>query len=450
FMPALQGLGISPAYAMKVYRRYGKESVSAVRENPYRLASDISGIGFRKADDIAATIGIPKNSPIRAEAGVLYILHEMSMEGHVYYPYYTLIRKCTEELRIDGDIIVTAIDKLAGEKKLALEEIKVDNQINGEKAVYLAAFYYAEKGIAERLQDILTYPVNLQLENINDAVEMVKKEMGLPLTKEQIYAVKEAVNNKVMVLTGSPGTGKTTITKAIINLYERMGKTVLLAAPTGRAAKRMEQATGHAAATIHRLLEYNPVTGAFTKNEKNHLKTDLLMIDESSMKGCILSYQLLKAVSPKTAIIYIGDADQLPSVEAGNVLKDIINSKVIPTVRLTEIHRQAGNSMIITNSHLIRDGKMPVTTRLNGKQDFYFFQIEDNEKVLCKIIDLVTDKIPHAFGFDPINDIQVLTPMHKGILGTVNLNAELQKHLNHSTTVLTRGEITLKLGDKVL
>jgi exodeoxyribonuclease V alpha subunit len=445
YMPALQSLGITPAYCLRVYKTYGKDAVALIRGNPYRL-TDISGIGFRKADEIAMKIGIPKESSIRAEAGVLFVLNEMAGEGHVYYPKSELIKACLKSLEINNQIIMQAIAKLTAEGKLCAELIHDGTFMGKDDAIYLSMYYHAEKGIAEKLKKLLAYPKTLILD-AEARIEEIKKEINIPFTSEQLDALRGVLQYNVMVLTGGPGTGKTTLEKAIIRLF----KNAVLMAPTGRAAKKMEEATGHKATTIHRGLEYDPITGGFTRNEKNPLNADLVVIDETTMKGCILSYQLLKAIRPGTTLLYIGDVDQLPSVDAGNTMKDMISSGVIKTIRLTHIHRQAANSMIITASHSIREGKMPAFFRTEGKQDLFFFDVAENEDAIKKVVSLVSKDIPEQMGYNAVNDIQVLSPIHKGPLGTINLNAELQKVLNpDSTKSVTIGKLTFKTGDKVL
>ena len=452
-MVFLQGNGVSPVYAMKIYRQYGKDSVRVVRENPYRLAMDIFGIGFITADRIAEKLGIPKDSQIRAEAGILHVLHELSDEGHVYYPCGPLVKKCSETLTVEETGISFALNTLATEKKVVIEEYDTDDMNRGadKKEVYLAKFHVSECGVARQLKSLLAFPKQLRLVNIEQAIEWVQKILRMGLSEKQIEALRDSINSKVMVITGGPGTGKTTIINAIIKIYQRMGQKVLLAAPTGRAAKRMTEATGHEAKTIHRLLEFSPGSGTFKKNESNTLEADLIIIDEASMVDTILMYHFLKAVSLKATLILVGDVDQLPSVGAGNVLKDIIDAHCLPVVRLKEIFRQSKESMIIVNAHRINNGEIPLFRGGEGYlHDFYFFTIEEPEKVVEKIIYLCKEGIPSRFGYDPLDAIQILTPMHKGIVGVSNLNTELQKELNPAKDELIRGGRIFRTGDKVL
>lgn len=447
----LQGNGVSPTYGAKIYKQYGRESVQIVQQNPYRLATDIFGIGFITADKIAEQIGIAKDSLIRAEAGILYVLHQLSDDGHVYYPYEPLIEECNKILGVERDIIVKAIGTIALEKKIIIEDLCQEQYKENNKAVYLAKFHVCEVGIASRLKALMQYQKNLRAFDRDKAIEWVQQELKIQLAENQQQAVREAIDKKVMVVTGGPGTGKTTIINSIIKIYEKLGKRVLLSAPTGRASKKMSEATGHEAKTIHRLLEFSPKEGGFKKNQDNPLNADLIVIDETSMVDTILMYGFLKAVPHEATLILVGDVDQLPSVGAGSVLKDIIDSGSIPTVRLNEIFRQAKESMIIVNAHRINNGEMPwFTPQGNQPQDFFFFQIEEPEEVLAKIVELCRDKIPQKFGFKPIDDIQVLTPMHRGTVGSSNLNTELQKHLNPSQDEFIMGGKTLKIGDKVM
>ena len=452
-MVFLQGHGVSPAYAAKIYKRYAKESVKIVSENPYRLAADIFGIGFITADKIAANMGIARDSGIRAEAGILHVLSQLSDEGHVYYPYEPLIEECKQVLGLERDSIVKALGQVALDRKIVIEDISGEELKENNKAVYLSKFHVCETGVAARLKALVRHPKKLRAFDVEKALDWVRGELKIDLAEKQKQAVREAIDKKVMVVTGGPGTGKTTIINSIIRIYGRLDQRVLLAAPTGRAAKRMSEAAGHAARTIHRLLEWSPKEGRFKRDENNPLPADLIVIDEVSMIDTVLMYQFLKAVPVEATLVLVGDVDQLPSVGAGNVLKDIIASEKIPTVRLDKIFRQAMESLIVVNAHRVNSGDMPVTDKGESggaPQDFYFFQVEEPELALEKIIGLCKEKIPGKFGFNPLDDIQVLTPMHRGVIGAANLNAELQKHLNPSKDELVRGNMSLKVGDKVM
>lgn len=455
----LQGHEVSSTYAAKIYRQYGKESIRVVKENPYRLADDIFGIGFLTADKIAGKLGIPKDSEIRAEAGILYVLRKLADDGHVYYPYEGLLDESRKILDIDTGTITNALRKLGAEKRVVIEDTANSRPANSRclsngadgAAVYLSEFYVAEVGVAASLKTILDSPKTLFSFNRETVLKQVQEELNITLAEKQAQAVRESLDKKVMVITGGPGTGKTTLINAILRIYRRSGQRALLAAPTGRAAKRMSEATGFEARTIHRLLEFSPKNGGFKKNEQERLEADLIIIDEASMVDTVLMHHLLKAVRPETTLILVGDIDQLPSVGAGNVLKDIIDSGRIHTVRLNEIFRQSRDSMIIVNAHRINSGEFPYIASDKDKlHDFYFIEIEEPEKVSEMIVHMCRNRIPERFGFHPLNDIQVLTPMHRGIVGASSLNIALQKELNASPDGLQRGGRIFKIGDKVM
>jgi exodeoxyribonuclease V alpha subunit len=447
----LQGHGVTPSYGAKIFRQYGKESISVVRDNPYRLATDIFGIGFITADRIAEKLNVPKESPMRAEAGILYVLHQLSDDGHVCYPYELLIGKSGEILGVGRETIVQALDRLVLDKKIIIEDCNTSGDAHlDNRAVYLVKFHVSETGVAQKLKSLLSRGRITSFER-NKAVDWVQGELKIRLADNQKQAVRESLATKLMVVTGGPGTGKTTVINAIIMIAKRLGQKVLLAAPTGRAAKRMTEATAQEAKTIHRLLEFNPKEGKFKRDDNAPLDAGLIVIDETSMVDTVLMYHLLRAVPGDATVIFVGDVDQLPSVGAGNVLKDIIDSGIIPTVRLTEIFRQARESLITVNAHRVNNGEMPVIVPDGGRlHDFFFFQIDEPEKALEKIIELCREKIPGKFRYDPIEDIQILTPMHRGIVGAANLNAELQKALNPSQDELVRTGKVFKRGDKVM
>jgi len=443
-MVFLQGNGISAAYAAKIYKQYGNRSIELVRENPYRLATDIKGIGFLTADKIAKNIGIEKNSPIRAKAAILYMLSELSDDGHVYFPYNELIKKTEKKLEIDENTLTAAISSLLKENRIYIEETE-------DRAVYLVPFYVAEKGIALHLKRIKESSSSIRPINSQKALEWVEERLGITLAERQREAVLLSTNSKVLIITGGPGTGKTTIIRAILKIFGMLKVNIILCAPTGRAAKRMSEATGFPAKTIHRLLEYSPKEGGFKKNEENPLSADLIIVDESSMIDTLLMYHMLKAVPSHAHLILVGDINQLPSVGAGNVLRDIISSNVFPVVTLNEIFRQAKKSMIVINAHRVNSGRFPLIKKPDEEKltDFYFIYEEDPEKILNKIIRLCKERIPRRFGYN-IPDIQVITPMNRGIVGTSNLNAELQREMNQNNLGLTYGSRIYKLGDKVM
>lgn len=440
-MVFLQNHEVSSGYAAKIYKQYGREAIKVVQENPYRLASEIFGIGFITADKIAQKLGIPKDAQIRAEEGILYVLQKLADDGHVYYPETELIDEAIKILEIDAAVVRAALAAITLDKKVVIEK----------ERVYLTRFYVSETGTAEQLRSVLNIPKNHSLLDQAAPYDLVEKELRITLAEQQRAAVQAAVNSKVLVVTGGPGTGKTTIIRAIIRLYRKSGLNVLLAAPTGRAAKRMSEASGFEARTIHRLLEFSPTKAGFKKNADSPLEADLIVIDEASMIDTQLMYHFLKAVPARATLVLVGDIDQLPSVGAGNVLKDIIDSGTVPTITLNEIFRQSSRSLIVVNAHKINHGEFPyINADRETPQDFYYFQCEDPAEACTMIVDMCVKRIPDKFGFHPVNDIQVLSPMHRGIIGAANLNAELQKHLNKSTIEVIRAGRCLKTGDKVM
>jgi len=445
----LQGHGVSAAYSAKIYKQYGNQSIEVVRENPYRLAHDLYGTGFITADKIAQNLGIDRNSLIRAKAGLIYVLNQLTEEGHVYYPENQLIYRAREILHVDEEIIFQAINELSKEKEIFLEDLDPDGNL---RAAYPALLYTAETGVAKRLVNLKESPSNIRPIHPEKAIEWVQQKLNIELAERQEEAVLLAATSKVLIITGGPGTGKTTIITAILRIFQQLKLRVLLAAPTGRAAKRMNEATGWEAKTIHRLLEYSPQKGGFKKDQDDPLEADVVIIDETSMVDTLLMHHLLKAIPSQAHLILVGDVDQLPSVGPGNVLKDIIRSGRFMVVTLTEIFRQAQESMIVVNAHKVNQGQFPVLKEFDKSEetDFQFIQEEDPEKILQNILDLCGEKIPGQFRFHPLKEIQVLVPMHKGIIGVANLNIELQKRLNPGPSGITRGAWNFRSGDKVM
>jgi exodeoxyribonuclease V alpha subunit len=449
-MVFLQGYGVSPAYATKIFKQYGRNAVTVVRDNPYRLAEEVFGIGFIIADKIAEKVGISKDSPLRAKAGIQYVLQQLADEGHTFYPFTPFLATCQKILDIEETILLDAFQAATSERKVIVERIEDPPECN-ESAVYLTPLYVAETGIARHLQTLCVSPRQLQLMDREVALKLAQQDLNISLSGQQLHAVTESLDRKVMVITGGPGTGKTTIIRAITHVYAKSGQKVVLAAPTGRAAKRMFEATGREAKTIHRLLEYSPKEARFKRDEQEPLDANLVVIDETSMVDTALMYNLLKAVPKHATLILVGDVDQLPSVGPGKVFRDIIDSGILPTIRFNEIFRQARESMIVVNAHRVNNGQMPTAgTEQETPTDFYFIEVEEPEKALQRIIALCKEKIPAKFGFNSLNDIQVLTPMHKGTVGASNLNAELQRELNPSTDEIARAGKTFKRGDKVM
>jgi len=451
----LQSHGVGSGFATKIFKIYGNRAIAVVKENPYRLATDIFGIGFLSADKIAENLGFAKDSQLRIEAGILYALHQLADEGHVYFPYAPLIDKCREMLEVDREAVVNALGSLSLNQTVAIEDLNEDIEKNREnyKAVYLARYYRCETIIAKCLKKILHMSKSIRAIDSVKAVQWVQQQLSISLAEHQVNAIRWALENKVLIITGGPGTGKTTIINAILKILSKINIRVMLAAPTGRAAKRMSEASGHEAKTIHRMLEYSLKKGGFQRNEDNPLECDVLIVDEASMIDTILMHYLLRALPPTAIFILVGDVNQLPSVGAGNVLNDIIASESIPVVTLNEIFRQAQASRIITNAHKINNGILPVIERsgsFDPANDFYFIEQEDPERVLEIILELASRRIPQRFGYKPIDDIQILTPMHKGVVGAGNLNNRLQAALNPGELGIVRGERTYRINDKVM
>lgn len=432
----LQGYGVSTAYAAKIYRCYGKESIDKVNDNPYRLADDIWGIGFKTADGIANKMGYEKNDLRRCKSGLTYTLGQLSDEGHVYAEQEQLLKSAMELLEADQDSIVMAMKEM-----VETEQLIMDGDV-----IYLPPFYYAEIGTANKLKSLMDS--NAQKATLfQPNIQAISLKTGIEYDDVQIDAIKQAVNSKVMVLTGGPGTGKTTTTQGIIAALKEMGLSILLAAPTGRAAKRMSEATGMEAKTIHRLLEYNPADG-YKRNDENPIEGDVLIVDECSMIDILLMNNLVKALSNSMRLILVGDIDQLPSVGAGNVLRDIIDSQQVPVVRLTRIFRQAQSSRIVMSAHAINEGKFPDIS--NGKTtDFFFIKNEDADSVAAAIVNLVKNRLPKSYNV-PLSKIQVLTPMQRGVVGSANLNFLLQEALNPTKEGLSRGGYNYYKGDRVM
>lgn len=456
----LQDHGVSTSFAAKIYRQYGNESLDKMKENPFQMADDIWGIGFKTADGIAQKLGFAKEAYVRLRSGIMYTLSNLADEGHVFAYQEQLIAKAAELLEAEESSIVMTLDQMIMDKDLICETVDYNTDQAEMKAIYLPAFYYAEAGVAGKLKRLAQAPAADRLwhalmdarqktgnESLSIDVSKIQEKVHMEYDEIQADAIRKAAVSKVMVLTGGPGTGKTTTTQGIIAAYRSFGLKILLAAPTGRAAKRMTEATGLEAKTIHRLLECKPPEG-YQKNEDNPLEGDVLIIDECSMIDMILMNALIKAIPEGMRLILVGDIDQLPSVGAGNVLRDIIDSGVFPVVRLTRIFRQAQSSRIIMNAHAINEGKFPDIS--NGKNtDFFYIEKEDPEEAVQEIVRLVKNNLPRYYK-TPWNHIQVLTPMQKGIVGAANLNLALQEALNPQGDGLRRGGYLFRAGDKVM
>lgn len=449
-MVFLQTYGISSGNSIKIYKLYGQNAINAIKENPYRLTTDVFGIGFKTADTIAQRLGIERTSKYRLMAGIKYLLAEYSANGHTYLPADILIKKASELLGVDGDMLQDACVSLVLGKEIMIEDM------DGVKAVYLMPFYYSELGVSKRMLELLSSKTGNTDERIDLEISEYEEKSGIEFAPQQREAIKCAVSHGTAIITGGPGTGKTTIIKCIISIMEGQGLNIVLAAPTGRAAKRMTETTGREAKTIHRLLEIGYMDDSdemvFLKDDSDPIEADVVIIDEASMIDIILMNSLLKAIAPGTRLIIVGDVDQLPSVGPGNVLRDLIESGIIPVVRLTDIYRQSEESMIIVNAHRINRGELPY---LNVKdKDFFFLEIPSQEAVLNTILDIVKNRLPRfKEGLNPLTQIQVMTPMRKGVCGVYNLNQKLQEALNPPSNDKDERRIKdgiLRVGDRVM
>jgi exodeoxyribonuclease V alpha subunit len=444
-MVFLHSHGVGTARAVRILKTYGSDAIQVMTENPYRLASDIRGIGFKTADAIAMKLGVDKTAMIRVRAGISYALTEAMNEGHCGLPTEELVPLAVKLLEVDKELVQTALNLELGDGTVIADTV-------GETAcIFLGGLYRAEQIIAERLLRLIDGKLPWPYIDPDKALPWIEQKTGLSLAESQVIAIRLALQSKVLVITGGPGVGKTTIVNSILRILAAKGMNMLLCAPTGRAAKRMTEATGFEAKTIHRLLEVDPRTGGFKRGSDNPLDCDLLVVDETSMVDVMLMQALMKAIPDDAALLIVGDIDQLPSVGPGQVLADIIASGVIPVVRLTEVFRQAAQSKIITSAHQINRGAIPDLSKPEGESDFYFVQADDPESAVPKIVDLVKTRIPQRFGLDPIRDIQVLCPMNRGGVGARSLNIELQKALNPAgERKVERFGWTFAPGDKVM
>ena len=463
-MVFLQAHGVSTAFAVKVFKRYGEHAIALLKENPYRLSVDIYGVGFRTADRIALDLGLPANSTQRAAAGLLHVLDELAGEGHMFCPGEALLERAGELLEVDLDILQESLAQLVDEgeplhparaaTRAEDRRTAVAEDTEHGKIYYLAWLYAAEVGAARLLRKVLDAPPRVtrdgEAPDGEEAIAWVEARGGVELAAQQREAVLESMGGRSLVITGGPGTGKTTIVRAVLDLVDRAGRRALLCAPTGRAAKRLGEATGREASTVHRLLDFDPRQRRFLKDEEDPLDADLLIVDEVSMVDASLFHAILKATPPGFQLVLVGDVDQLPSVGPGNVLRELIRSGAVPVVRLTEIFRQAAESLIVVNAHRVNSGEVPQLAGRDADSDFYFIERDQPEEILATLEEIVCRRIPRRFGADAVEQIQVLTPMHRGLLGSINLNQQLQQALNPHGRTVTRGGRQFRVGDKVM
>jgi exodeoxyribonuclease V alpha subunit len=437
--------GVGTARAVRIYKTYGADAVQVMSENPYRLARDIRGIGFVTADQIAEKLGIEKTAMIRVRAGISYALSEAMDEGHCGLPRAELVPLAERLLEVPADLIESALgDELAEGNVFA-------DAVDATDCIFLAGLYRAERGIAERLRAIMSGPLPWPSIDTPKAIAWAERKVGVTLADGQKEAVRTVVANKVTVITGGPGVGKTTVLNSVLRILAAKRTNLKLCAPTGRAAKRMSETTGMAAQTIHRLLETDPKTGGFKRDEERPLAADAVILDETSMVDVRLMYALVKAIPDEAALVLVGDVDQLPSVGPGQVLADLIASEAVPVVRLTEVFRQAARSRIVTAAHRVNAGQMPDLRPPDGDSDFYFVPADDPETAAARIVEVVKTRIPRRFGLDPVRDVQVLCPMNRGGLGARSLNVDLQAALNpDGAPAVERFGSKFAPGDKVM
>jgi len=457
-MMFLQQFGVGSGRATRIYKAYGDQAVEIVKQNPYRLATDIWGIGFQTADELALKMSIDRNSPQRAQAALRYVLQEFSGVGHVGCPEPMVIQETIHKTQINPDIVRTAIEELRSQGEIVRDapgaasgQLSKPVQAGDDSWLFLKPLFLAEIGIARSIQQLRQSGHPLQKINTPAALDWVEKRMGIQLAERQREAIAAATREKVLVVTGGPGVGKTTIVRGILEIFSAKGKMCGLCAPTGRAAKRLSEATGREAKTIHRLLEFEAGAGGFRRNQDNPLELDLLIVDETSMVDVPLMNHLLRAIPKEASVVIVGDADQLPSVGPGAVLADLIASQTVPVVRLTEIFRQAEQSWIIRAAHAVNHGEEPVSAP-GSQGDFYFIEVNNPTTIIERIIALIRERIPQKFGLDPLRDVQVLSPMNKTVLGVVALNQQLQGIMNpdRGQKTVQRFGTTFREGDKVM
>jgi exodeoxyribonuclease V alpha subunit len=445
----LQSHSVSTHFAVKIFKQYGNDAIEVVEKSPYRLASEVYGIGFKTADQIARHLGVAVDAEERLRAGLHHVLLQATDEGHCYLPAHELIKRSAVALEVeDQERLDATLEKMLDDGLLKIEEFEED------KAIYSPPLWQAERGVARRMKALSGRRMRVDAGRIEDWLSRFTEKRGVELSDEQRQAIHRAAEEHVMIITGGPGTGKTTTLRALVALFYAMGKTVALGSPTGRAAQRLSEVTGREAKTIHRLLEFDPARMGFKRNDEWPLEADVSIIDEASMIDIILANNLLKAIDPNSQLVLVGDVDQLPSVGPGTVLKDLIDSGTVPVARLTQIFRQAAESLIVQNAHRVNRGEFPRLVRPGEQRsDCYFIEAEDPDELVEVIVKSVAQSLPNRFGFGPMRDIQVLSPMNRGRVGANNLNDQLQAALNPAApgkTEYARGSRVLRAGDKVI
>lgn len=445
----LQSHSVSTHFAVKIYKQYGNDAITVVEKTPYRLAAEVYGIGFRTADQIARNLGMAVDAEERLRAGLQHVLMTATEEGHCYLPADDLIKRSAEALEVEDQTKLEATrEKMLDEGLLKIEES------DGERAIYLPPLWQSERGVARRLKMLIEKPLRVDSNRVESWLDRFMEKRGIELSEEQRRAIHLAAQSRVMILTGGPGTGKTTTLRAMVEMFYAMRKTVALASPTGRAAQRLSEVAGREAKTIHRLLEFDPSAMQFKRNDVWPLEADTVIVDEASMIDIVLANSLIKAVDEHSQLILVGDADQLPSVGPGAVLQDLINSGAAPVARLTQVFRQAAESLIIQNAHRINRGEFPRLVKPGDERsDCYFIEAEDPDDVVRLIVNSVSKSLPNRFGYDPLKDIQTLSPMNRGRAGANRLNDVLQAALNPpraGKAEMNRGNRALRVGDKVI